>query len=51
MKWMTEHQNGFGMNPEAIDAKNESIPFINPLMWANSEYVCAAYANKIKELR
>ena len=51
MYWLTNHQNGFLMNPEAIDAKNEEIPFINPLMWANSEYVCAAYINIIKELR
>ena len=51
MNWIIKHQNGFGMNPEAIDAKNENNPFINPLMWANSEFVCAAYANIIKKLR
>lgn len=51
MEWMITHQNGYGMNPEAIDAKNESIPFINPLMWANSEFVCASYANVIQKLR
>ncbi len=51
MKWMIHHQNGFLMNPEAVDAKNENIPFINPLMWANSEFVCAAYSNVIKLLR
>jgi hypothetical protein len=31
MNWIIKHQNGFGMNPEAIDAKNENNPFINPL--------------------
>ncbi|MDY0294986.1 MAG: hypothetical protein RBQ71_04175 [Acholeplasmataceae bacterium] len=51
MNWLVDHQNGFGLNPEAIDAKNENIPFINPLMWANSEFVCAAYVNRIKMLR
>lgn len=51
MKWMIHHQNGFLMNPEAIDAKNEGIPFINPLMWANSEFVCAAFSNIITEMR
>jgi hypothetical protein len=51
MEWLINHQNGFGMNPEAIDAANESIPFINPLMWANSEFVCASYANVIQSIR
>jgi GH15 family glucan-1,4-alpha-glucosidase len=51
MKWLVNHQNGYMMNPEAVDAKNENIPFINPLMWANSEFVVSSYANIIKELR
>lgn len=51
MGWLVNHQNGFGLNPEAVDAKNEEIPFINPLMWANSEFICAAHANTIKMLR
>ena len=51
MNWLVNHQNGFGLNPEAVDAKNEEIPFINPLMWANSEFVCAAYSNVINKLR
>lgn len=51
MQWMLSHQNGFLMNPEAVDAKNPLIPFINPLMWANAEFVCAAYMNEIESLR
>lgn len=51
LEWLKNHQNGYLMNPEAIDAKDENHPFINPLMWANSEFVCAGFANTIKKLR
>jgi GH15 family glucan-1,4-alpha-glucosidase len=51
MKWVIDHLNGYGMLPEAIDATDESRSFINPLMWANAEFVCAAYMNEIKKLR
>jgi len=51
MDWLTNHQNGFGMSPEAIDAKQENTPFINPLMWANAEVCVAAYSNILKKLR
>jgi GH15 family glucan-1,4-alpha-glucosidase len=51
MEWAISHLNGYGMLPEAIDATDESHSFINPLMWANAEFVCAAYINQIKKLR
>lgn len=51
MNWLINHQNGFLMHPEAIDAKNEQNSFINPLMWANSEFVVASYAFVLRELR
>lgn len=37
--WMVEHSNGYGLMPEAIDANNENISFINPLTWACAEFV------------
>jgi GH15 family glucan-1,4-alpha-glucosidase len=51
MEWAINHRNSYGMLPEAIDATDESRSFINPLMWANAEFVCAAYVNQIKKLR
>jgi GH15 family glucan-1,4-alpha-glucosidase len=51
MEWAINHLNGYGMLPEAIDATDESCSLINPLMWANAEFVCAAYINQIKKIR
>lgn len=51
MEWVIDHRNSYGMLPEAIDATDESRSFINPLMWANAEFVCAAYIDQIKKLR
>lgn len=49
--WMTSHKNGYGLLPEAVDARDESKCMINPLMWANAEYVCAHCVDVIKRLR
>jgi hypothetical protein len=51
MNWIDEHKNKYGLLPEAISSRNESVSFINPLMWANAEYICAYYSYIIKELR
>jgi len=51
MEWMIKHQNDYGLCPEAIDARFEHQSFINPLMWANAEFVFAAYGQIIKKLR
>lgn len=51
MRWMIKHQNGFMLLPEAIDSRCEKVCHINPLMWANAEFVVAAYANILKKLR
>lgn len=51
MKWMVDHQNDYGLCPEAIDARSNNHSFINPLMWANAEFVVAAYGPIIKQLR
>lgn len=51
MLWMIAHRNHYGLLPEAISATNEQIPFINPLMWANAEFITAAYASEIRNLR
>jgi GH15 family glucan-1,4-alpha-glucosidase len=51
MEWLENHKNNYGLLPEAIDARDETKSFINPLMWANAEYICAKYASKIKRLR
>lgn len=50
-QWMLNHRNGYGLLPEAIDATNESHPFINPLMWANAEFVCLECIETIQKLR
>jgi len=49
--WLENHMNRFGLLPEAVDAKDENNSFINPLMWANAEFVCAKYAHIISNLR
>lgn len=49
--WLNNHKNGYGMLPEAIWARYEERTHINPLMWANSEYVCALLIEKISEVR
>lgn len=49
--WIENHKNSYGLLPEAIDARDESRCFINPLMWANAEYICAKYVHVIRELR
>jgi GH15 family glucan-1,4-alpha-glucosidase len=51
IKWIEDHKNQYGLLPEAIDARTERNSFINPLMWANSEYVCAKQAKVITKLR
>jgi len=49
--WLEDHKNDYGLLPEAIDARNEKNSFINPLMWANAEYICAKNADIIATLR
>ncbi len=51
MKWIINHQNDYGLCPEAISARCEKNSFINPLVWANAEFVCAAFSNVISEVR
>lgn len=51
MKWMADHRNDYGLLPEAIDATDEKRCFINPLMWASAECVCACYVDEIHKLR
>ncbi|MBU1093226.1 MAG: hypothetical protein KKH01_02055 [Firmicutes bacterium] len=51
MLWMIAHRNHYGLLPEAIQATDENIPFINPLMWANAEFITAAYIKEIENLR
>ncbi len=51
IEWIENHKNDYGLLPEAVDARNESASFINPLMWANAEYLCAKQAHLIKAIR
>ena len=51
MAWMINHRNSYGLLPEAIDASNENICYINPLMWANAEFICAVYVKQIMKMR
>ncbi|MCH4891330.1 hypothetical protein EZV73_27415 [Acidaminobacter sp. JC074] len=51
INWLNDHKNKYGLLPEAIDARDEERSFINPLMWANAEYICAKYSNVIAHLR
>lgn len=51
VKWMADHRNEYGLLPEAIDATDERRCFINPLMWASAECVCACYVDEIMKLR
>lgn len=51
IEWIEKHRNDYGLLPEAVDARNENNSFINPLMWANAEYLCAKQAAIIKQLR
>lgn len=51
MTWLEEHKNDYGLLPEAVDARNEENSYINPLMWANAEYICAKFVKIIKRLR
>ncbi|HCT63046.1 MAG TPA: hypothetical protein DIC19_03000 [Erysipelotrichaceae bacterium] len=50
-KWMLHHRNAYGLLPEAIDARNEKNSFINPLMWANAEYVVVENVEIMARLR
>ena len=43
LKWVVEHSNSYGLMPEAISADDETLPFINPLIWACAEFVSASY--------
>lgn len=49
--WMLKHRNAYGLLPEAIDATNENHAFINPLMWANAEFICLDHMSIIAKLR
>lgn len=51
ISWLKDHQNGYGLLPEAIWATEENRTHINPLMWGNSEFVCALLIDKIQEVR
>jgi GH15 family glucan-1,4-alpha-glucosidase len=51
MEWLKLHCNAYGLLPEAIDARDETKCFINPLMWANAEYVCCSYMDVISKCR
>ncbi len=51
MTWMKNHRNAYGLLPEAVDARNEANSFINPLMWANAEFVCCCYIDVLGKLR
>ncbi len=51
MLWLKAHCNAYGLLPEAIDARDETKSFINPLMWANAEYVCCSYMDVISNCR
>lgn len=51
MLWLKEHCNAYGLLPEAVDAREETKCFINPLMWANAEYVCCSYMDVISNCR
>lgn len=51
MEWLKHHCNAYGLLPEAIDARDETKCFINPLMWANAEYVCCSYMDVISKCR
>ncbi|GAA4295997.1 hypothetical protein GCM10023142_34220 [Anaerocolumna aminovalerica] len=43
MLWAKNHANAYGLMPEAVDANDESISFINPLTWACAEFVASYY--------
>lgn len=45
MRWAKAHSNRYGLLPEAVDADNEELCFINPLSWACAEFA-AAYFSK-----
>lgn len=51
MLWLKNHCNDYGLLPEAVDARDETKSFINPLMWANAEYVCCSYMDVISNCR
>jgi len=51
INWIENHKNEYGLLPEAIDSRDENKSLINPLMWANSEYLCAKQSHIIKGLR
>ncbi|WEM45528.1 hypothetical protein PTW35_20840 (plasmid) [Photobacterium sp. DA100] len=42
-KWLMGHSNAYGLMPEAVDATDESICFINPLTWACAEFIAASF--------
>lgn len=51
MLWLKEHRNAYGLLPEAVDATDETNCFINPLVWANAEYICCHYMDTISKCR
>ncbi len=44
MRWAMKHSNRYGLLPEAVDANQEEICFINPLNWACAEFVDAYFS-------
>ena len=44
MRWAVKHSNRYGLLPEAVDADQEEICFINPLSWACAEFVAAYFS-------
>lgn len=51
IEWIENHKNDYGLLPEAIDARNENRSYINPLMWANAEYISAKQVHRLDQLR
>ncbi|GAB6107797.1 glycoside hydrolase family 15 protein [Fusibacter bizertensis] len=51
MSWLKAHRNAYGLLPEAVDATDETNCFINPLIWANAEYICCHYMDVISKCR
>ncbi|MFZ5815042.1 MAG: hypothetical protein ACOY93_07025 [Bacillota bacterium] len=41
LAWLIAHANQYGLMPEAIDAADESVCFVNPLVWGCAEAVAA----------
>ncbi|NSD12587.1 hypothetical protein G4465_14060 [[Ruminococcus] gnavus] len=46
MEWAVRHSNQYGLMPEAVDADNEEVCFINPLSWACAEFVASYFSER-----